>query len=158
MQWSYYNPVRIEIDSIDGLTKHIKGQRVLLVTTSGFVQRGTVNRIRSILESCTITVWDEVKPNPDLEQLYLATKQLKGLNFEVVIGLGGGSAIDSAKVLATTIPTQVGPSIIEVLRHNVKPMWAKRLGLITIPTTSGTGAEVTPFATVWDHKNKKNIH
>lgn len=155
--WNHHNPVHIVCAQLDCLAQHVNAQHVLLVTTKGFVKRGTVQRVKDILSTHQVTVWDGVKPNPDIKDLHTATASLRELNIGCVVGLGGGSALDAAKVLATTIPNPAEPSLLSVFRHKTAPEWALRLPLIAIPTTAGTGAEATPFATIWDHeKNKKH--
>ncbi len=149
--WSHHNPVRIECAPLETLDTYISAKHVLLVTTPGFIKRGVVNRVRNILASRQITVWDGVKPNPDLHDLDAAAQSMRMLGIGGVVGLGGGSALDAAKVLATTIPSPAEPTLAQVFRHKSSIQWTRRLPLVAIPTTSGTGAEVTPFATVWDH-------
>lgn len=153
--WSHHNPVCVVCAPLDILSKYITAEHVLLVTTPGFVKRGGVQRVKDILATHQVTVWDGVKPNPDLRDLDAATAFLRGLNIGCVVGLGGGSALDAAKVLATTIPSPVEPTLREVFRNKREARWAPRLPLVAIPTTSGTGAEVTPFATVWDHEEHR---
>jgi alcohol dehydrogenase len=150
--WSHHNPVRIICAPLENLANYITAQHVLLVTTPGFVKRGVVQRVKNILESRQVTIWDRVKPNPDLQDLDIAIKYLRECGIGCVIGLGGGSALDMAKVLATTIASPVEPTLRQVFRDKAMTRWAPRLPLIAIPTTSGTGAEVTPFATLWDHE------
>lgn len=111
--------------------------------------------MKEILDSHQVTVWDRVKANPDLQDLDSATASLRSMDIGCVVGLGGGSALDSAKVLATTIPSPTKVTLCEVFRNQAGTEWAPRLPLVAIPTTSGTGAEVTPFATVWDHDEHK---
>jgi alcohol dehydrogenase len=77
---------------------------------------------------------------------------LRNAGIEVVVALGGGSVMDSGKALAATLSSKVANPLEEVFRAGNNPSWSCRLPLITIPTTAGTGAEVTPFATVWDHE------
>lgn len=128
---------------------------MLLVTTPGFVKRGVVQRVKDALAPQRVTVWDGVKPNPDLRDLDAATQELRPLGLDCVVGLGGGSALDAAKVLATTLVSPLEPTLQQVFRDKAATRWAPRLPLVAIPTTSGTGAEVTPFATVWDHEEHK---
>lgn len=153
--WSHHNPVRIVCAPLETLAQHVNVHHVLLVTTSGFVKRGVVQRVKDILAGCQVTVWDGVKPNPDLQDLDAATASLRTLDIGCVLGLGGGSALDAAKVLATTIPSPTEPTLRQVFRDKAETTWAPRLPLVAVPTTSGTGAEVTPFATVWDHEKHK---
>lgn len=153
--WSYHNPVRIECAPLDTLSKHVAATHVLVVTTPGFVKRGVVQRIKDILAPIQVSIWDGVKPNPDLQDLDLAAAKLRALNVDCVIGLGGGSALDAAKVLATTIPSTAAPTLAKIFRENAPTQWSKKLPMVAVPTTSGTGAEVTPFATVWDHAQQK---
>lgn len=145
---------------LETLGEHLPAQRVLLVTTPGFVRRGVVQRVKDMLSSShQVITWDGVKPNPDLLDLDAATHYFRSFEIGCVLGLGGGSAIDAAKVLATTIPSRTAPTLCQLFRDKVVPRWSQRLPLVVIPTTSGTGAEVTPFATVWDHKehNKNSL-
>ena len=151
--WGHHNPVRIVCAPIETLASHVHGQHVLLVTTPGFVKRGVVQQIQSILAPKQITVWDGVKPNPDLRDLDAATALLRTKGVDCVVGLGGGSALDAAKVLATTLTSPSQTTLANVFRDSASPAWAQRLPLVAISTTSGTGAEVTPFATVWDHEH-----
>lgn len=153
--WTHFNPVRIVCEPLESLAKYARGEHILLVTTPGFIKRGVVDRVKKILSNHRVSVWDGVKPNPDLIDLDEATNQLKPLKPDCVVGLGGGSAIDAAKVLAITLAHEEGHSLTEVFRYGKRSTWNKRLGLIAIPTTAGTGSEVTPFATIWDHGEKK---
>lgn len=153
--WSHHNPVRIVCAPLESLAQHVKAHHVLLVTTPGFVKRGVVQRVKEVLAAHQVTVWDGVKPNPDLQDLDAATASLRSMDIGCVVGLGGGSALDAAKVLATTIASPAEPTLREVFRNKAVTEWAPRLPMVAIPTTSGTGAEVTPFATVWDHEKQK---
>ena len=153
--WSYHNPVRIECAPLETLAQHVSGQHVLLVTTPGFVKRGVAKRVQEILLQSKVTVWDGVKPNPDLQDIDVVTQQLQGLGVDTVVGLGGGSALDAAKILGLTLPSLAHPTLVKIFRDNVIPNWSPNLPVVAIPTTSGTGAEVTPFATIWDHTAHK---
>lgn len=156
--WSYRLPVDIVSDAIDSIDQHApEGDSVLLVTTRGSVQRGIVERLRSALPKRYITVLGDVVPNPDLQYLDDATARLRNRGINLVLALGGGSALDAGKVLSLTLPNcQTNP----LRRHFLEDPnfeWTTRLPLVTIPTTAGTGAEVTPFATVWDHERKRKL-
>lgn len=154
-RWTHYNPVRIEFGAISGLTGLITADNILIVTTSGTVKRGTIEQIKTVLNAANITIWDGVTPNPELQDLDAATLQLSDSSFSYVIGVGGGSALDAAKILATTIPTKTKNCLEKLFRHGAKVELKPRLPLALIPTTAGTGSEVTPFATVWDREKGK---
>ncbi len=152
--FNYSHPVRIVGGSIDQIAPFIiGGDRVLVVTTPGFVRRGVVERLKQALIGKMIDVWDGVKPNPDIYDIDVAASTLQKNSFDSVVGLGGGSALDAAKVLATLLANSEPPKLTQYFRDKVVAKLDRRLPLVAIPTTSGTGAEVTPFATVWDHSN-----
>jgi alcohol dehydrogenase len=153
--WRHYNPVRLVSGPINVLDQLVAGKNVLLVTTPGFVRRGTVDIIRQILQASKSIIWDGVKPNPDLRDLDAATEQFAKKNIDYVIGLGGGSAIDAAKVLSVTLANPQTATLKRVFSLGERPNWMVRLPLLVIPTTAGTGSEVTPFATIWDTVERK---
>lgn len=155
--WQYYNPVKV-ISGDRALTRlndYIVRDKWLLVTSAGFTRRGMVDRITNQLSDVNLNVYDGVTPNPELEDLESMTQVYRSKELKGIIALGGGSAIDAAKVLAVTLCSDLEQPLVQVLRESKVHNWNKKLPLIVIPTTSGTGAEVTPFATVWD-KPKHN--
>lgn len=89
-----------------------------------------------------------VVKEPDLNTLTVAIEEGKALGIDLVLGIGGGSVMDSAKILAAMLPSQTElMSHLEVVGSGL-PLSAKRLPLVLIPTTSGTGAEVTRNAVI----------
>jgi alcohol dehydrogenase len=153
--WSYFNPVRVVSSRLGELEPLISGQRILIVTTPGFVRRGVVERLSKAVNAMDVLVWDGVKPNPDLTDLDLAAAQLRSERIDGVVGLGGGSAIDAAKVLASALGGSNEFSLDELFRQGRSFTARQSLPLLVVPTTAGTGSEVTPFATVWDHQKGK---
>lgn len=153
--WRHFNPVRVVSSHLGELGTLVSGRRILLVTTPGFVRRGVSERIRQAVDTAEIFVWDGVKPNPDLTDLDLAAGQLRSKGIEEVVGLGGGSAIDAAKVLAAALASSHEFSLDALFRQGRSFPARESLPLVAIPTTAGTGSEVTPFATVWDHQKGK---
>lgn len=154
--WNHYNPVRVARTSLDNLAHFVSANaHVLLVTSKGFSKRGVVDYIKSRLQPNLLTVWDDVNPNPGLQELDCATMEFRKKGIDAVIGLGGGSALDSAKVLALTLTTAIPRPLKAIFREKVDVTWHRRLPLLVVPTTAGTGAEVTPFATVWDHEKHR---
>ncbi len=104
-------------------------------------------------------IWtDNVSPNPGIDELQIHIEKLKGKKIDVVIGFGGGSCLDAAKIISLgLLPELEDRNLQDLLNDPSLHESIKRLPLYTFPTTSGTGSEVTPFATVWDHQKKKKF-
>src|SRR5690606_37867751 len=123
--------------------------RWLLVTSAGFTRRGVTARVRSMLEangSRVLAVHDAITANPELDDLESISASFEHDPLVGIIGLGGGSVLDAAKVLAATIPHSSDRLLHRTLREGRIHRWQRTLSLVAIPTTSGTGSEVTPFA------------
>ena len=171
--WKHFNPVRIvaKIDARKELPFFISQVSsssaavtlplelsILLVTSAGMVRRNVVSSLISDIP-CSWHVC-EVSPEPDLDILdtvihELREKEKKTTCFSVVIALGGGSVIDSAKALACGLMAHDLEHPLHTWLREKLDFAKSALPLIVLPTTSGTGAEITPFATIWDNKNKK---
>lgn len=150
--WTYFNPVRVvsAVGSSARLAEHIDFQRIVLVTSPGFSRRGTVDRIRASLGERLVTVLDDVKPNPDVRDVDAQASILRGLAPDCIVALGGGSSIDTAKGLARLLTQPEGVTLSAHFREGVAMSSERALPVVAIPTTAGTGAEVTPFGTIWD--------
>ena len=122
--------------------------RVLLVTDHGLVQAGIVDLITAPLESAGIpyAVYDGVEPDPRVEIVQECVDAARAAGANLLIGLGGGSPIDIAKVCSIML-TNGGEPLDYVGIGNVPKAG---LPVIAIPTTAGTGSEVTPIAVLSD--------
>lgn len=155
MVLNYYNPVRIVCSSINDLGNYLVGDRILFVTSKGFSDRGILKSILDNLNNCSVSVYDEVKPNPGLDELDEVVSKLGKTKFDMIVGLGGGSVMDFSKAISVALKNGFGKNdFSDKFRNNLSFSVKSRLPLLLIPTTSGTGSEVTPFATLWDHKYK----
>ncbi len=150
--WTYFNPVRVvsAAGSSAQLAEHIDFQRIALVTSPGFTRRGVVDRIRASLGDRLVVVLDDVKPNPDVRDVDAQAELLRGLQLDCIVALGGGSSIDTAKGLARLLSQPDGSTLAAHFREGAAISSAQALPVVAIPTTAGTGAEVTPFGTIWD--------
>lgn len=140
-------------DAFSALSSECVGLTVLIITSAGFTKRGVVTELKQHLTAATeVLLFDGITPNPELDLLDKLTTQFRPSKPQLLIALGGGSALDAAKVLAQTLvqPEQADGLLNLHFRQKQVLNWLPSLPLITIPTTAGTGAEVTPFATVWD--------
>jgi len=122
--------------------------RLLVVTDSGVKTAGLFDRVKSLLErgGFAYQVFDTVQPEPTLEDLQRCLQSAVEGDFEAVIGLGGGSPIDVAKVVAVMLRLGGLPQDYMGIEKLPRP----GLPTIMIPTTAGTGAEVTPNALLVD--------
>lgn len=150
----YFNPVKIKIGqgSVNKLPELLGKQSAVLITTKGMVNRGTVDRIKKLCGPRLLQVSTAVQSNPTIASINKCFSDLEDYNYDVIIGLGGGSAIDTAKAVAVLCGGSVSRDWLDgYCRHDEKkPEVLKTKPIMAIPTTSGTGSEVTKWATVWD--------
>lgn len=160
--WHFHNPVRLHFGP--GMRHHagamIAGRRVLVVSSiRGRRQMQGDPVLAGALAGAADLAWvDDVTPNPGLVWAQDAIDRLAGRGFDLVLAFGGGSAMDAAKALAAGLAPDSGSRDLAALiaapdRHLTRPC----LPLLALPTTAGTGAEVTPFATIWDHGARKKL-
>lgn len=122
------------------------GSRPLLVTDGGLVQLPLWARVQEALPG--IPVFADVTPDPTVGAVDALAARLRDQRHDVVVAVGGGSAMDCAKAAACLAAGNL-PSIRAVHSDGV-PLGAARLPVIAVPTTAGTGSEVTPFAVLND--------
>src|SRR5690606_4349862 len=91
-----------------------------------------------------------VNPNPGVDDIDRQAASVRASAPDLVVGLGGGSSIDTAKALARLLTQPPGSTLASHFRDGTELAPVRALSLAAIPTTAGTGAEVTPFGTVWD--------
>jgi alcohol dehydrogenase len=156
-EWHYHHPTRIICGAgvLGGLAGHIGFRRLILVTSPGFSRRGVVAQIEQALGQRLLKVLDGVEPNPDLSTIDRQAAPLRELQADAIIALGGGSSMDTAKALARLLSQPATLTLAAHFRDGVPFNPVPALPVVAIPTTSGTGAEVTPFGTVWDFERRK---
>ena len=104
-----------------------------------------------------VGIEERVQPNPDVAELADTYAQFwrKHSDCEVIIALGGGSAIDTAKALMVGTQSDEFDDLLALLSTGKSFVPHKTKRLIAVPTTAGTGSEVTPWATIWDRVRGK---
>lgn len=159
MSWQYHNPVAIHFGAgkLNDLPKLIAGRKAALVTFPEAEQFGLLPRLRKLLGASLVAVIDKTQPNPDVDGLDKLYREFwaRHADCEVIVAIGGGSALDTAKALMVGTESGEFDALIALLDtgKTFKPHAVKRL--IAIPTTAGTGSEVTGWATVWNKKAGK---
>jgi len=130
----------------ENIISKIQSYRRVLVVTSRSAARisGALIDVERALRDCSVeyTVYSNVKPNPDTSTANIAAEIARGISAEAIIGIGGGSVIDVAKVISITAKSKVRAE--EVSTRRVEALEA--LPLIIINLTHGTGSEVNRFA------------
>lgn len=157
-QFKYYNPVKIHFGSgkINEINQLLGNRRALLVTSRGFSRRGMVDKLKSLTPGI-VQVIDTVEANPDFVGLKSNYDLINHKDIDVVVALGGGSVIDSAKVLSVYFSSPSFDLVEKLIRQGDCSLNYSLKPVIAIPTTAGTGSEVTPWATVWDTAAKKKF-
>lgn len=151
----FHNPVHVRWGSseLDGIDELIAGRRAVLITTPGMERRGAVARLRERIGGDRLAAITRAQPNPTVQSIQTNAAELAESGVaEVIVALGGGSALDSAKgVAAIMSPGASGTWFSRHLRNAAPfPDDFSPPPIIAIPTTAGTGSEVTKWGTVWD--------
>ncbi|MDF2675249.1 MAG: bifunctional acetaldehyde-CoA/alcohol dehydrogenase, partial [Clostridiales bacterium] len=162
MQW-FRVPERIyfEAGSLSYLEK-INAKRAFIVTDSMMDKLGFVSKAMYYLKKSNVevNVFLDVEPDPSIDTVLNGTEQMKRFNPDVIIAIGGGSAMDAAKGMwlfyeyPETDFDALKLRFMDIRKRTFKfPKLGRKARLVAIPTTSGTGSEVTAFAVITDKKN-----
>ena len=160
MQWFRVPPkIFFEKDSITYL-RHIEADRVMLVCDPGMVQFGYADLVKRQLElnrhKPAVDVFSDVEPNPSTNTVYKGLERFVDFQPDVIIALGGGSAMDAAKAMWMFFEHPdvsffgAKQKFLDIRKRTYKIPYAQKTTFICIPTTSGTGSEVTSFAVITD--------
>lgn len=120
--------------------RQVEGKRVLIVTDAFMAKLGVPERVASFLTDCTVSVFDGVVPDPPIEVVTQGVEAFAACDAQAVIAVGGGSTIDAAK------------AIREVAKQALPHIDTDKMECFAVPTTSGTGSEVTDYAVITDRE------
>ena len=155
--WNFVSPRIVfgegALDALDELL----GKRALVVTDTNMVRIGLVDKVKAHLKKAGIevNVFDQVEPDPSVQTAQKGAEMAQAVQPDWIVGLGGGSPMDAAKAIWVLYerpdiePAAIGPVGELGLR--------KKARLITIPTTSGTGAEATWGIVLTDTAEKRKM-
>ena len=161
MQWFKLPPkIFFEKNSLQYLQKMENVERVMIVCDPGMVQFGYADTVRKELQKrkndVKIEVFSDVEPNPSTNTVYAGTKVMVDFQPDTIIALGGGSAMDAAKGMwmfyehPDTSFFGAKQKFLDIRKRTYKIEKPEKTQFVCIPTTSGTGSEVTPFAVITD--------
>ncbi|WMN86185.1 iron-containing alcohol dehydrogenase [Vibrio parahaemolyticus] len=120
--------------------ERLNSKKVAIVTDAFMVSSGKTQSLIKAMPYATVSVFGDVKPDPNTAVIVAGVQQFKSFQPDVIIALGGGSSLDAAKGIKITLEDLYQGQKIE---------------LIAIPTTSGSGSEVTSYAVISDASNGK---
>ncbi len=159
MSANYHNPVHsvYGAGALLSLPKLLEGRRAALVTFPEARALGLLDRLEAVLGDALACTLDQTRPNPDVAELAETYEWFwrTHADVEVIVAVGGGSAIDTAKALMVADDHGRFVDLVAGLAGERPFVATRHKTLIAVPTTAGTGSEVTPWATIWDRERQK---
>jgi acetaldehyde dehydrogenase/alcohol dehydrogenase len=167
LQWFKVPPkIYFEPQAIRYLTSMPAIHRVTVVTDATMTRLGYVDRVSRVLQRreqpVTIQVIDDVEPEPSIASVQRGAALMRDFHPDTIIAVGGGSPMDAAKVMWLLYEqpdidfSDVRQKFSDIRKRAFRfPVLGELARLVCIPTTSGTGAEVTPFAVISDPETGK---
>ncbi|MFV8291163.1 bifunctional acetaldehyde-CoA/alcohol dehydrogenase [Aerococcus viridans] len=165
MQWfKVPSKIYFERDSIQYLKTMADVERVMIITDESMMKLGFTQRIIDQLEArqnkVNYQIFHNVEPDPDITTVRSGAEAMAQFQPDTIIALGGGSVMDAAKVMWLFYEQpevdfrDLVQKFLDIRKRAVKfPELGSKAKYVGIPTTSGTGSEVTPFAVISDKKN-----
>ncbi len=162
MQWFKVPPkIFFERNSVKYLASMPGAHRIVVVTDRTMVEIGHLERIRNVLdrrsEPVEVRVVDFVEPNPSIDTVRRGAELMSEFRPDTIVALGGGSPMDAAKVMWLMYEhpevdfADLKEKFFDIRKRAFTfPDLGEKAKLVCIPTTSGTGSEVTPFAVITD--------
>jgi len=167
-QYSPFSPVEIifssrkeAIEYLDGLTSG--DDKTLLLASEGRITTLGLGQWLSVMKkSGNFIHLSRVPTNPSISDVYESLKLLQGTSPDQIIAIGGGSCIDLAKAISALhylIPANMlsKQSVRSAIKNKEYLAEHTFIDIIALPTTSGTGSEVTKWATIWDMEQKEKL-
>lgn len=160
MKWFKVPPkIYFEKGSLEYL-RHIKGQRAFIVTDPTMVRLGFVQKVADYLHQAgmEVEIFSQVEPDPTTDTVYRGVEAMKRFQPDVIVAFGGGSPIDAAKGMWLFYEhpdiqfEDLALRFVDIRKRAMGfPQLGKKAMFVGIPTTSGTGSEVTAFAVITDN-------
>ena len=167
MQWMKLPPkIYFERNSIRYLRDMKEMEKAMIVTDRGMYNLGYVDKVEDVIKrrrnKVDLELFFDVEPDPSIETVNAGVELMRKFQPDTIIALGGGSSMDAAKVMWLMYEhpevnfDDIKQKFMDIRKRAFKfPELGKKARLICIPTTSGTGSEVTPFAVITDKSENK---
>jgi len=139
------------LEELEREIKRLHGSRVLVITDPGIKAAGLLDPVARVLDQAQLSfhVFADVEPDPSIEVVTRSVETAKAFQPNVILGIGGGSSLDISKTTSVLL-TNPG-SVYDYLGMDLVP--APGVPLILIPTTAGTGSEVTSISVLSDSRD-----
>lgn len=151
--WRFGFPTRIwfgagEFERLPEAVRSVGGKKILLVTgRTAMKKTGILDRCLKLLGKRNVVHFDKIDQNPTAESMDEGAALAAAKGCDAVVALGGGSPMDAAKMIALLAVAPKRLRTVDLLAANLE-YTGKRLGCICIPTTAGTGSEVTRYSVI----------
>lgn len=167
MQWVKLPPkIYFERNSIMYLRDMKEMEKAMIITDKGMYELGYVEKVEDAIRrrrnQVKLELFFDVEPDPSIDTVEKGVELMRKFEPDVIIALGGGSPMDAAKVMWLMYENpevnfdDIKQKFMDIRKRAFKfPELGKKAKLICIPTTSGTGSEVTPFAVITDKRSNK---
>ena len=157
MNWDYIQPVEIHfgkgrVNEIKNIASSFGCKKGILVASPFFFKSGLAKKIMEESDGMLVASYGDVSPNPDVTEVDACADIIRQNNIEFVVVIGGGSPMDCAKAAASVSLTK---DSIRKYHGTGISLPEEHLPLIAVPTTAGTGSEVTCVSVLSDHANGK---
>ena len=156
---NYFNPVKLVFGSLarKKILDECVGRSVLVICSSTAYSRySNDSELSGLFSLARVEFEHGFESNPSLTDIIKISDKYRDSSLDLIVGLGGGSAMDVAKIVSVSIPAiKKAIHIDDLLKDSALFSRFKEIDCIQVPTTAGTGSEVTPFATVWDYTSQQ---
>lgn len=142
-QFEYCMPSKIVFchGATKGIKNYVQGNRILIISDPFLYKNGVAKSVGENLTDCQVAYFSDIEPNPSCESVDAAAAVARELGAQTVIGMGGGSSMDVAKIVSCLVTNE--GSIYDYYSGGTRTLARRTTRLICIPTTAGTGSEVT---------------
>ncbi|MCD6571639.1 MAG: iron-containing alcohol dehydrogenase [Deltaproteobacteria bacterium] len=153
--FSYAMPTDIYFGNIENLRPLIEDHRVFFVTGKTALTRPPLNNeFGNIVKGVQYKIFSDIGPNPRFSDVRALAKEIKEFSPDIIVAIGGGSPIDAAKA-ASIVATSGGEPYDYFVKYT--SLSSEPIPIIAIPTTTGTGSEVTPFSVIVDEESHAKL-
>jgi phosphonate metabolism-associated iron-containing alcohol dehydrogenase len=141
-------------NKLHDIDNYINKRKALLLTSKSFEKRGVIQKLNQYTNHI-VHVNSDIKSHPEFKDIEKIYNQVHQYDFDVIVAIGGGSVLDVAKFISVHNTNKEYSFVEKLTKNQIEKSNYFTIPIISIPTTAGTGSEITPWATIWDMDEKK---